>query len=360
MIRLLLSVLFLLPTGAALGQAGEIYLSRVRAPIRVTMMAVYQRFVDEQAIGQFSLPLSVMLPLGTNMGLSLQTSPSSAAGDGVEDLGGLSDARIAFSYFGRLGASSVGANVTANLPSGRRELSREEFRTSVLLSQNFYDFRVPVLGQGFNLAPGVTWAFPVGESLVIGLGGAYQYRGSFTPLDGGTSYDPGDEVLITGGLDAAFDEAWSVSGDVSFAMYQTDTADDEERYRSGNKIVGTLQLLHQSDFNQLRLLGRYRTRARGELPVAGDLVTEEEGTVPDQILVLTSFRRRGSEATYLTFQAQARVFSETVAYPAMTLFDFGVAPEYALSRDWWLVSRFVYTVGDFSGFEGALGLAAQF
>ncbi|HEX7070068.1 MAG TPA: hypothetical protein VF190_04655, partial [Rhodothermales bacterium] len=202
--------------------------------------------------------------------------------------------------------------------------------------------------------------FPVGQSLVIGLGGAYQYRGAFKPLDGGTSYDPGDEMLLTGGIDAAIDDAWSLSGDVSFALYQADTADDEERYRSGNKIVGTLQLLRRSDFNQFRLLGRYRSRAKGELPIAGDLVTEEDRTVPNQALILASYRLRGSQSTYLAFLAQGRLFSETVAYPSMTLFDVGVVPEYALSDDWWLVSRFVYTVGDFSGFEGGIGLAAEF
>src|SRR5690606_28120510 len=115
-------------------------------------------------------------------------------------------------------------------------LSSEEFRTSVLLSQHVYGFRVPVLGQGFNAAPGLTVAVPVSDRVVVGVGFAYQYRGAFEPLDDGRSYDPGDEVLVTGGLDAALSDTWTISGDASYALYQTDRLDDEDRYRSGTKV----------------------------------------------------------------------------------------------------------------------------
>lgn len=358
--RILLLMLALAPVSESVGQASEIYLSRVRSPIRLSMMAIYQRYVDETSIGQFSLPFSLLLPLGTHMGVSLQTSPAAAAGDDLVDLGGLSDARVALSYFGSMGTSSIGASLSANLPSGRRELSREEFQTSVLLTQNFYAFRVPVLGQGFNLAPGITWAVPVGETVVVGLGAAYQYRGAFRPRDGGSDYDPGDEILLTGGLDAALNERWTFTGDVTFAHYQTDVVDDEDRYKSGNKIAGTLQLMRRIGLSELRLLGRYRTRARGELPVAGDLVTEEQRTVPDQALVHASYRLRGSDEAFLTLLVRGRYFSETEAFPSVTLLDLGVLPEYALSDQWRLLTRFVYTVGDFSGFEGGIGIGAQF
>ncbi|HUF08168.1 MAG TPA: hypothetical protein VMO47_02525, partial [Rhodothermales bacterium] len=254
---------------------------------------------------------------------------------------------------------SLGASLTANLPSGKRELSRDEFQTSVLLSQNMFDFRVPVLGQGLNLAPGLTWATPLGETLVVGIGLAYHYRGAFTPLDDGLSYDPGDEILVTGGLNVAIADLWSLAGDVSFAHYQMDTVEGTDRYQSGSKISTTVQLRRPFGENDLRILARYRTRAPGELPAAGGLVSEEERMVPDQMLGHLSFRMRGSRSAYLTLLGQARLFNETSVFPATTVFDVGAVPEYAINEDWSLLLRFVYTLGDFSGFEGGVGIAAQ-
>lgn len=360
--KLLFAVVLLAPQSGAVGQAGEIYLSNARQPVRVSMMAVYQRFVDEQTVSQVSAPLLLVLPISGNVGVSLQTSPATSSATDLDGIGGLSDARLSFSYFGRFGASSLGANLGLNLPSGKRQLTPEEFRTSVLLSQNMYDFRVPVLGQGFNAAPGVTVATPIAERIVVGFGFAYQYRGSFEPIDGGGTYDPGDEILVTGGLDAALDPDWRLSADVSFARYQTDTMDDVDRYRAGNKWIATAQLMRQGEVGVLRFLARYRTRSKGELPAAGedDFVTEAERTVPDQGLLHASLRLETSDVAAITLLLQGRHYSETGAFPSASLVDVGAMPEYRLSTQWRLLSRFVYTLGDFSGFEGGVGLGATF
>jgi len=348
----------LMPAAPALAQV-DAYLSSVRPPVQVSMMGIYERYVDEDvAISQFSVPLSVLIPLGNSVGIGLQTSPAAAGGDALESLGGLSDARLALSYYARMGTSSIVASVTANLPSGRKGLTSAEFATSVLLSQNFYEFRVPTLGQGLNLAPGLTWATPLSDDVVLGLGAAYHFRGGFEPLEDGVQYDPGDEILITGGLDAGLSEAWTVSGDLSFTYYGTDTVGDVERYRSGSKVATTLQLARRSNQNELRLLARYRTRARGEVPLAGDFVTEEERTVPDHVLLHAGYRYT-TNATAVTLFAQGRLFSETQVYPSTRVADVGVLPEYALSAQWSLLTRFVYTLGDFSGFEGGIGLSAR-
>ena len=356
----LLAWLLVLPAATSSGQNAETYLSSMRSPIRMTAMSVYQRVVDEEAVSQVSFPLFLIVPVGTNMGVSIQTSPSSSKGDDLESIGGFSDAQVAFSYFGRLRSSSVGASLSLNLPSGRRALSSEEFRTSILLSQQFYGFRVPMTGQGLNVTPGLTWAVPLAETVVGGLAIGYQYRGSFEPLDSGLSYDPGDEIFFTLGIDMAIGESSTLSGDATLARYQTDTMDGVDQYHAGNKIAATIQLLRRFDMHELRVVGRYRTRAKGELPGAGGLVTEDQRTVPDHALLQASFGLRGGGAAAVTFLARARHYTETGAFPSMRLADFGVMPEYRITDQWRILSQFVFTVGDFSGFEGGFGVGAEF
>ena len=69
-------------------------------------------------------------------------------------------------------------NLGANLPSGKSEVTPEEFVTLSVISQSLFNFRTPSLGQGLGYTPGLTVAFPLGNQLALGLGVAYQRRGA--------------------------------------------------------------------------------------------------------------------------------------------------------------------------------------
>ncbi len=341
---------------SAFGQ--DAYIGSAPRPIRITTGAVYQQYADaDRRLNQVSFPVAAFIPIDRQFAVSVALSPALASGEDVTSVSGLSDAQLALSYYRELGAASVVASLGANLPSGKRALTEDEFATSTLLSQNFYGFRLPVFGQGLNLSPAITLAFPAGDAAMLGIGAAYQYRGSFEPLAGMEDpFKPGDELLITAGADVRLDDAWALSGDVTYTLYQADMLGDAEVYNSGDQIVGSLQALGTMGYNQLRIFARFRSKARSTLPF-GDLTVTAPRTEPTQGRLLVTYRVRVLEAVYATLIAQGRYFDTTDLFDAKTLFDVGAGQDLALSPIVTLTSRFVYTFGAFPGVEIGAGLA---
>ena len=355
----LLSLLggLLTPVTVTLAQQPPLSLTSQRQPVRLSVQSSYQRYEDGgRSISAMSLPVAAFVPLGRHVGLDLRTSVVMA--EQQSRLSGLNDVQVSLGYARRVGEGSLLFTLGVNVPVGKAKLSSEEFETATLLAQNVYDFRVPGLGQGLNVSPGLTWAVPVGEALMLGLGAAYQYRGGYEPRRGrGERYDPGDEVLLTGGLDYRLRPNVALSGDVTYTFYGNDTFGGDDFYEAGNKITTTLQLLSTQGFNEIRLLGRYRSRAKSSLPVGGGaVVTEEEQEIPDQITATGSYRLHFSDTVSLTAVARGHFFGETTRFSQQSVFEVGIVPEFGFSDDLHLRPQFVYTLGSFSGLEAGLAL----
>ena len=351
---LLIVSLFILPVA----MAQDAYIGSAPRPIRITTGAVYQQYADaDSRLQQVSFPITAFVPVSRPFAVSFAASPALVSGEAVASLQGLSDAQIALSYYQRMGAASGVFSLSANLPSGKRALTQEEFETSALLSQNFYGFRLPVFGQGLNLSPGVTFAFPAGDQAVLGIGASYQYRGSFEPLVGMTdSFKPGDEILITGGGDVRVADAWALSADITYTLYQADRLGDEDVYETGDQLAVSIQALGNLGTNQLRVFGRFRNKGKSTLPVAGASVPAPR-TEPTQGRLLISYRVRVLETVHATLIAQGRYFEATDLFDARSLFDIGAGQEFVITPEVSLTSRFVYTFGSFPGVEIGGGLA---
>lgn len=357
----LFAALLLVGHGAA-AQPTDLYVTGERQPVQLSASTVFQRFDDgDRVIEEVSFPLVLQVPLGSRAGVSLMAGAAAASGDALEKLSGITDVQLGLSYRQPIGSGSLVASVGTNLPSGKRELSSEEFATSVALSQNFYNFAQPGFGQGFSVAPGLTVAYPLGEMLVVGGGVAYQYKDGYTPvttMQGG--YDPGDELIVTGGLDVRLGTTAALSGDVAYTRYGSDELGGQEFYQAGNRIAASLQYLNHLGFDTLHLYARYSSRGRGQIPVpGGGLATETHRSVPSYGRIRALYRKRTTETTYLGMLVQGRLYEETRAYSSKTLVDVGVRPELRITREVSLVSRFVYTLGSFSGLTAGMGLTAE-
>ncbi|MEZ4700961.1 MAG: hypothetical protein R2834_11565 [Rhodothermales bacterium] len=354
--RYLVWIALLVLAPAAVAQ--DAYIGSAPRPVRITTGAVYQQYADaDSRLQQVSFPVTAFVPVSRPFAVSLSFSPALSSGEEVVSLGGLSDAQLAVSYYQRLGAASAVFSLSANLPSGKRGLTQDEFATSTLLSQNFYGFRLPVFGQGLNLSPGVTLAFPAGDQAVVGIGASYQYRGGFEPLvDMTETFKPGDEILLTGGADVRLSDSWALSGDVTYTLYQADRLGDAEVFETGDQIAVSIQTLGNLGFNQLRFFARYRNKGKSTLPVEGLAITAPR-TEPSQGRLLATYRVRVLQTVYATLIAQGRYFEETDLFGAKTLFDVGAGQEFVLTREVSLTSRFVYTFGSFPGVEIGGGLA---
>lgn len=358
----MLLLIMLLPFSTAQAQQLGPSTQGVRPTGVVTTGVYYQRYVLEQDrhIEEISFPIHVAVPVGPSTSVSLRTSPASARGRGLESITGLSDAQFMVSHGGRIGGSSFVLTLGVNLPSGKRALTPDEFETTVQLSRNMYDFRTPAFGQGLNASPGVTWAVPLGEQIVLGLGAAYQYKGGFKPLDGmDDSYRPGSEVLLTGGLDVRVGPAAALSGDVTYTRYGTDTIGSAEVFDAAAQLTTTLQLLMYRGFDELRVLGRYRDRGRGNLLAPGADPAPAMQTLPNQVDIFGSYRLRTAASTSIGFHSGIHYFDETDVFPSRVLLSLGVAPERSLSDEISLWTRFSSRLGDFVGLEVGAGLTVE-
>ena len=347
------------PTVRGQQQPSALYADADRQPIRISMEGVYQRFSnDDENISEFSVPLSFRFPFGDQIAFSLQTNYATVSGSDIESVSGIGDVQAVASYFQPVGAASLVFSIGLNVTTGNSALTFEEFRTSALAAQTAYDLRVPTFGQGIRVAPAVTYAFPVGERVALGVGASYQYRGPYEPLeDLPDLYDPGEEVLLTAGADLEVTPTSSFSIDLSLGLNGTDTFGteaNEQTFEPGNTVAATAQYHILLGFHEVRAVAHYRARGTGALPEAA---VDAETAVPNQIQFFTDARFALTPTFDLGARARLRFYGESAIFDeSQTLFDVGVLPAVMVTERVGLMGRFVYTLGSFSGFTVGGGL----
>ena len=357
--------------------------------VRITLSPTYQSWnleFDAAAAGgvtqtdidfsEFSFPLTIYVPVGRSLGLSIRSSQASADSDQLESISSIADTQLGLSYL--LSRANIILNANINLPTGKTELSSDEFETTSLIGNNIFSLRIPNFGRGTNVSAVFTWAYPATEKLVLGLGASYQLRGSFRPLaDLLEDYDPGDEILLTAGFDARLGATASLSTDVIFTLFGTDKVGDEDVFASGSRIVVTTQLRKHIGFDEFRLLARYRTKAKNEqaLILGQPLAEEVDNSFGNQIEILANYRRRFSRKFYgkvlidgRFYQEAAgfRTFATTPGSAGITLLGFGIGPELIVSRRVTVPITLKYFMGSFdngpdvTGFEAGIGLQLSY
>lgn len=345
----------------AAAQPVDVSLTSERRPVRISVQPLFQRYdEDGQTVSEWSVPLHAVVPLGDDVLFGLRTGLARADGSNLTHVTGLGDVQASLSYTRSVGAGSVILHLGANLPSGAKEFTLEEFETMTQLSRNVYAFRMPGMGQGFNVTPGATWAVPVGEHVMLGVGASYRLRGRYTPLRAMEGdYNPGDEVQLTGGVDVQLGTASALSGDVTLTLYGDDTIDGVEQYGPGRKLSLTAQYLHHVGFNVVRAVVRYQSQAKSRLPVSASGGDEAEvlRVLPNQGSAFVTYRFQASEYIDLIWRAEGRFFGETATYARASLFSVGAAPAFSIGDAWTVRPQFAYTFGSFTGLEAGLGFA---
>ena len=335
----------------------------------IRIMPVYQRWSQGQGtqLAQLSVPVYVRLALGRNMNVAARGGQANVNGDNTQKVNGLTDTQLSFNY-------SRGAfiyNFGVNFPSGKRKLTYDEFLTTALLSLNHYSFYTPSFGQGLNVTPGLTWAFSLSENLALGLGASYQYKGKFKPVAFIGDYDPGNEVLLTGGVDWRLGEAAKFSWDVIYTLYGIDKLDSNQVFAAGNRFVMNAQFQQSFNFDQLSVFVRFLSRGKNSLAVGGALLPEVDKAAPEQIEFIAQYFHRFNPRFAVIGVTQGRFFTKPatatlVSSAGIALGSVGVIPEISLSPRFKIPARFIYWLGrsrrgqDFVGMEVGLGMTASF
>ena len=333
--------------------------------IGINIMPTYQSFeTDSLTISERSVPITFSLPLGLRTGLAVQAAVVNASADNLSSLSGLTDAQVHLSHT-RPFRTNLGLNgsvvwsVRVNVPNGTEELSRSEFETLRHLSLNQYNFLIPGLGAGFGVTPGVTVALPVSESIVVGFGLAYQYRGRYTPIENMIdTYKPGNELLITAGTDIAIGQTWVLAFNGTYTIYQKDLLGDRSFFKAGDKLLANTRLQFSREFRSGWLSLLYRSRARNALTApSGADIEEEFRTLPDQLAAYAGYRTRLGTQFYISLLGELKSFGESAILPDVeTLIGFGTRLEIPLSPSVQLPLRAMYFAGDLTGYEISLGL----
>ena len=327
-----LSLVIILAASAISGATSQTLDTRQNSRLgSLRIFPVFQRWSvqDGSAFSETSVELSLVQPVGRQTTISLRGAGASAGGD-ITSLSGLADAQLAIQH--RLESQHLVLSLGFNVPSGHKELTSEEFQTSLLLSNRFFDLETPNFGTGLNINPGIIWAHQMSENVVLGLGASYQYKGTFKPLEGLGEYDPGDEVLLTAGVDFAAGNTETASADFVFTAYGKDKLDGDEVYGSGNKVVANLQYRKYYDYDQFRVLARYRTRAKNEFAVGNSFVTESEKTDPDEFDLVGSYLIWFNESASVGILGEGRFYQVTAAsFQGRNLFGIGATPVFSVS-----------------------------
>ncbi len=326
------------------------------------LMPLYQNWsLDSMKVSEASVLVSLYQPLSRQAAITLRGAFASASGD-VASLSGATDLQVAGSYY--VESANMMFSLGLGIPVGKKKLTTDEFITSILLASNTFRFNVSQFGTGFNITPGVVWALPVGDDVVLGLGATYQYRGTFQPLADLGTFDPGDEISGTAGIELRLNETSSISADVVYTHIGKDLLEGDEIYVSGDKIFAAMQYKKYFEFNSFFVGATFRSKAKSEVALGKFLAPRLE---PDQLEILGAYTARFSDALSMQFAFEGRLFQKTsIAFSGYNMIGVGVMPEFSVSENVTVPVRLKFTSGKgksngtITGFEAGLGITISY
>ena len=145
-------------------------------------------------------------------------------------LSSLNDTRLRFTY--TFGEGKGAGSLFFNLPTGKRELTTDEYGLTTQIADVSRKFIVRRYGQGLDI--GVDWfALPSWGSFGLNVGGGYLYRGKYRPLKSDTrEYKYGDEIFGCLGFNLGSRPVGGSLG-VTVKYYTKDKYDDKEIFQAG-------------------------------------------------------------------------------------------------------------------------------
>ncbi|GAB5536909.1 MAG: hypothetical protein Rubg2KO_31580 [Rubricoccaceae bacterium] len=356
--------------------ASPLATAQTAPPVIVDVSAIGQSYTtDDGTITQVTVPLRASFQIARNVSMNVRTAFATASGDGLEPLSGLTDTQVGTRFSGTVGKGIVDVSLSASLPTGQTALSLDQLATASTLSLDDYAFATPSFGRGAVLAPGISVALPVSQTAAVGMGAVYSISSEYTLVQSDeAAYMPGNELLLTAGLDATLGRIGLVTVEGSYVQYGDDSY-REATYSPGGALGGTVRLALGTGPIRTRLLASARRVTDGTLSVPS---TRFQATIPYTrptqntlalgVDVVQPGFDVGLTGGFRTYASEAEPQSDTAPVAALAneqvLLDIGIAPSFRLSSTARLRGAVTYTraVGEeaedapFSGMRASAGL----
>jgi hypothetical protein len=267
----------------------------------------------------------------------------------------------------------------ASLPTGKTGLSPLQLATASTLSLDDYAFATPSFGRGLVLSPGVSIALPLSETAAFGMGTVYSIASEYTLVESDDAqYAPGNELLLTAGIDATLGRTSMMTVEGSYVVYGDD-AYREATYSPGGTLGGAVRLSIGGGTLRTRMLASVRRVSDGRFAVPRALFRADvpytrptQGTLALSVDVVRPAFDVGLTGGLRTYASDAESPSGTAPVSALAdqqvLLDVGIAPSLRLSPTARLRGALTTTraIGreaedaPFSGVRASMGLRVGF
>jgi len=227
---------------------------------------VFGSGTSEKKVTQYSAPLAIIIPFGSNFTLDLSTSyaKSTVSSGGVTSstIAGLTDTQVRGNL--TLGERSM-ITLAVNVPTGRYKVPAAEAEAAGQIGNAFLLYPVSGMGSGLSATGGVAFAQPIG-SWNIGFGASARHATRFDAFNlssGVLRFQPGDEYKARVGVDGAI-ASGRFSSSVTYSKFGKDAA-DSTTFATGDRTLAQISYslpISQTDLS-ISLWDLYR--AKGEL-----------------------------------------------------------------------------------------------
>lgn len=359
--RLLLALLLALASLPAAAQPQAEDPGRTVPPLRLSVSAVYQRWMqdDEQSLRAVSVPVTAELRLRPSLGLRLGISRAAAEGSGLEPVDGVTDLHLGLDYLVRFERARLVFDLGVDVPTGTSRLSEAAYATASQLGLSQYDFRVPHFGRGLAVAPGVALVAALSDGVAITLGAAYRYHGTFEPVsDLPDAYDWGNEARFTVGGAWQAGRTLRLDADGTLIRYDADAIGDATVYEAGRRITAQARIRKTLPRHDLQIGLRYQTVGTGRALASGGLRPEPAPARAGLFGAAAQYAVRLGPALRVTLAVDGTRYEPDVLFGETTVYGIGLAPEFTLAPRLVVPLHARYAFGDLDGLEAGVGLVA--
>lgn len=241
----------------------------------------------------------------------------------------LTDTLVSFSYVRPDLPVGLILGVDFNLPTGKENLTTEQFRAELGDSNKLVE--IDNFGDGFNLNINGGLAKQFGQ-IGLALGVSYIFRGEYDPTADIPNDDlnPGDEFALSSIISLEPAEIVNLTGFIGYVIFGTDQVNGQDSFKEGNKLTLGADIVVNLEPYRLALSLQDAFQAKSErIDTSTSPIAERETPNGDEFFASINLDYELSRDLILRAIADTRIFGDNDTDSRSLFFDGG-ATRYSL------------------------------